>query len=191
MKPRLAALLTSLAVVSLSIAAWPAVDFLGVRFADRVEVGDGPLLLNGVGVRQATIFKVNVYVAGLYVRVPTTSRDEVLRVDRPKYFVAVMKRDVSRSDSAPAFRQGVERSAGPDAPTIHSEIAAFEGWMPSMHEGDRLSATFSPASGVTVTSTAKREPFRGSVQFGTALFGMWIGPRASDADLRQALLRAS
>jgi hypothetical protein len=187
-----AALVACLAVVALShVAAAAAVELFGVRFPERVTLGDESLVMNGVGVRRVTILKVGVYVAGLYVRVPTASSREVLRADRPKYLVAVMKRDVSRSDTAPAFREGVERSAGPNAPAIRSEIAAFESWVPSMREGQQLTAAFTPGSGVVVSSTATREPFRGSEQFGTALFGMWLGPQAADAELRQALLKGS
>jgi len=39
----------------------------GVNFPDQAQVGGGNLALNGLGLRQATAFKVNVYVAALYV----------------------------------------------------------------------------------------------------------------------------
>jgi hypothetical protein len=101
-----------------------------------------------------------------------------------------MKRDVSTEDGATAFRKGVERSAGADAPKIRSEIDSFARWIPSMREGQGLTVNYRPDSGVVVTSTAKKETFRGSVPFGTALFGVWIGPRPVDEDLRESLLRA-
>lgn len=83
-----------------------------------------------------------------------------------------MKRDVSRDDTAPAFRERVERSAGADAAAFRSEILAFKRWIPSMREGQ---VAFTPGTGVVVRSTPKDEAFRGSVRFGTALFGMWVG----------------
>jgi hypothetical protein len=166
-----------------------AADVSGVRFADRVTLDTGSLVLNGVGVRRATVFKVRVYAAGLYVRETTREASEVLRADRPKYLVAVMLRDVSRQDSVPVFREGIQRSAGSDAAAIRAESVAFEGWIPSMREGQSLSVAFSPESGVLVRSTAKAEAFRGSARFGTALFGVWVGPHAADADLRAGLLR--
>ena len=165
------------------------VEVDGVHFADRVTLDGESLLLNGVGTRRVTIFNVKVYVAGLYIRERTRSGAEVLRPDRRKYFVAVMKRDVSRDDTAPIFREGIERSARADSDALRSEILAFERWIPSMREGQQLMVAFTPSSGVAVRSTAKGEPFRGSIRFGTALFGMWIGPRAKDTDLRESLLR--
>lgn len=163
-------------------------DVAGVHFADQITVGSSTLALNGVGVRRVTIFQVKVYVAGLYLAQPTRDAAEVLRTDRPKYYLAVMKRDVSRDDTAPVFRAGIERSAGADLGAIRLEIAAFEQWVPSMSSGQALSVAFTPDSGVIVKSTARSEAFQGSVKFGTALFGMWVGPTATDTDLRAALL---
>ena len=40
----------------------------GVRLPDQVSVSGRNLVLNGVGVREAAVFMVNVYVAGLYPR---------------------------------------------------------------------------------------------------------------------------
>lgn len=167
-----------------------AVEVAGVRFAERITVGNTPLLLNGVGFRRVTFIKVKVYVAGLYVAKQTRDAAEILRTDRPKSLIAVMRRDVSAEDGASAFRKGVERSAGADAPKIRSEIDAFARWIPSMREGQGLTVNYNPDSGVVVTSAAKKEAFRGSVPFGTALFGVWIGPRPVDEDLRESLLRA-
>lgn len=178
----------AVALVALDPGTALGAELAGVRFAERVTLGDTPLLLNGVGARTVTVFAVKVYVAGLYVRDRTRDANEVLRVDRPKYFVAVMKRNVSREDSAPAFRGGVERSAGTDEPAIHAEIAAFERWIPTMRDGDQLMVSFTPGTGVVVKSTAKTEAFNGSIKFGTALFGMWVGPRATDSSLRDSLL---
>ena len=39
----------------------------GVNFPDQAQVDGSTLTLNGLGLRQATMFKVNVYVAALYV----------------------------------------------------------------------------------------------------------------------------
>lgn len=180
--------LAALPLVLLSVGALAA-EVAGVRFADQVTVGNAPLFLNGVGIRRVTVFNVKVYVAGLYVAARTRSATEILRVDRPKACMLVMKRDVSSDEGAGAFRKGIERSAGSDAPKVRPEIEAFARWIPSMRQGQGLTATFTPDSGVVITSTAKKDQFRGTVSFGTALFGVWIGPRPVDEDLRESLLR--
>ena len=126
--------------------------------------------------------------SGLYAREPTRNAAEVLRADRPKRLVAVMKRDLSRGDSVPLFRKGIERSAGRGAAAIRGEIDAFARWFPTLREGNWFAVNFTPSDGVVVSAMGKPELFRGSVQFGTALFGMWLGPGADDAGLRASLL---
>jgi long-chain acyl-CoA synthetase len=166
-------------------------DVAGVRLPDSVSSGGSTLVLNGAGVRKATVLRVQVYAAALYVTERTTNTLEILRDDRPKIFMAVMKRDVSRDQVAPAFREGVERSAGPDVPALRSEIDGFERWIPGMREGQNLTVAYAPGSGLTVSSSAKADVFKASHRFAVALFGMWIGPRATDADLRSALLKGA
>ena len=57
------------------------------------------MTLNGLGLRQATAFKVNVYVAALYV--PKTSSDaSALLAAAPKEIVLQFVRDVGASDIA-------------------------------------------------------------------------------------------
>ena len=42
-------------------------DCQGVSFSEQAQVDGSTLTLNGLGLRQATFLKVNVYVAALYV----------------------------------------------------------------------------------------------------------------------------
>jgi hypothetical protein len=180
-----------LAVIAIVPRAASGLDVAGVRLPDSVRSGGSTLVLNGAGVRKATVFRVQVYAAALYVRERTTNASEILREDQPKNLMAVMKRDVSHDQIAPAFREGVERSAGADAPALRSEIDAFERWIPGMREGQNLTVAYAPASGLTVSSSARADVFKATPRFAVALFGLWIGPRATDADLRTALLKGA
>jgi len=42
-------------------------ELAGVTFPDQISVDSRTLLLNGMGLREATILKVDVYVAALYL----------------------------------------------------------------------------------------------------------------------------
>ena len=58
--------LTAAALLAFSTAPLPAAECIGVSLPDLLEVqGQQPLVLNGMGVRKATLFKVKVYAAGL------------------------------------------------------------------------------------------------------------------------------
>ena len=56
-------ILTSALVAAPAMAGKKA----GVTMPDAIKVSDKTLTLNGMGLREATFLKVDVYVAGLYV----------------------------------------------------------------------------------------------------------------------------
>ncbi len=70
------------------------------------------LVLNGLGVREATIFKVDVYVAGLYLRQRSSDPSQILKTDESKVLDMVFVHDVSRDQMVDAWREGFEKKAG-------------------------------------------------------------------------------
>ena len=89
-----------------------------VNFPDQVQVAGSTLALNGLGLRQATVFKVNVYVAALYV--PKTSNDAnaILASTAPKQLVLQFVRNVSAEDIAKGWNEGFEKSAKGELPAL-------------------------------------------------------------------------
>ena len=73
-------------------------ECLSVKFPDRTVVDGSPLTLNGLGLRQATMLKVNVYVAALYVTKPSADSDAILSAPPPKQLILHFVRGVGRSD---------------------------------------------------------------------------------------------
>src|SRR5262245_43300615 len=53
-------------------------ECLKVSFPDQTVVDGSPLALNGLGLRQATVLRVNVYVAALYVTKPSADPGAIL-----------------------------------------------------------------------------------------------------------------
>ena len=70
----------------------------GVSFPEQVQSGRGTLKLNGLGLRQATIFKIDVYVGALYVTQTGADADAILQSNAPKEIVLHFVRDVGRAD---------------------------------------------------------------------------------------------
>jgi len=56
------------------------------------------LVLNGLGVRQATVFNVNVYVAAFYVAKPSNDGNVIPGANTPKELILQFLRNVSASD---------------------------------------------------------------------------------------------
>ena len=163
-----------------------AAEVAGVSFRDVYETPDTSLRLQGVGLlRYRTIFKG--YAAALYLGEgvePSRALGLVPRRLEIEYFWSIPAKAFARITI-----EGIEKSSSPEqAAALRDEIAAFNRLYRDVEPGDRYSLTYLPGSG---TELALNGEALGSVAgdvFSAALFAIWLGPRALDADLRTALL---
>ena len=145
----------------------------GVSFPDQAQVEGAALTLNGLGLRQATAFKVNVYVAALYV--PKTSSDaSALLAAAPKELVLQFVRDVGADDLRKGWNEGFEKNAKGELPALKDRIAMFNGWMADMKSGQRITLVHKPGAGVDVNvNGAAKGTIKGD-DFAKALFSIWL-----------------
>ena len=81
-----------------------AKDLAGLEFEDKQE----NLILNGLGIRKATVFKVKVYVAGLYLESQSANPVEIINSAQNKKIVMKFLRDVSSKKIRNAYVKGFE-----------------------------------------------------------------------------------
>jgi len=81
----------------------------GVNVPEQTQVQASTLMLNGLGLRQATMLKVNVYVAALYVAQKSTDANAILTANTPKKLVLHFVRDVDGADLTKAWDEGLGR----------------------------------------------------------------------------------
>jgi Chalcone isomerase-like len=172
-----------LALASPALAAQRA----GVDMPDTVKAADKTLVLNGIGVRQATIFNVKVYVAGLYVESKSTNPDELIRSAQVKRLDLVFVRDVDRDDITAAWLKGFKNN-GADMNKLHDRISQLNAWMPDLKKKDTMSFLYVPDKGVSVTVNGVAKGTIAGADFASALFGIWLGRDPADDDLKKGLL---
>ena len=108
----------ALAVVLVSAAPALAATCQNVTFPDSVKAGNAELLLNGLGLRKATMFNVKVYVAGLYLPQKSSDAGQILAANRPWRLELRFVRDVGVSD----IRNALEAHDAPTAMRIAHSI---------------------------------------------------------------------
>lgn len=178
-----------LVLVFLALLARPAMagKLAGVVMPDSVTVDGKSLVLNGMGIRKATIFNIKVYVAGLYLENKSHSGEEVIRSEQIKRYDVVLLRHVDRDDIIDVFRKGLKKN-GADMAKIKTRFDQFARWLSDFDERDTLSLVYVPGRGVTVTLKGTVKGVIGGADFASALFAIWLGPDPSDDDLKDALL---
>ena len=160
----------------------------GVTMPDQIQVGDKPLTLNGMGLREATIFKVDVYVAGLYLEHVSSDPAAIIAAKEEKRLVLRFVRDVDRDDIVKAWREGFEGNATVKVATLKPLIDRLNSWMGDFNDGDTLTFTYTPDVGVEVDVGSARKGVIASEDFARSLFAIWLGPKPPTGDLKKGLL---
>lgn len=185
-----------LRLLALLIGAWSAFpttgvsakECLGVGFPDQVQVAGSALQLNGLGLRQATVLKVNVYVAALYVDKTSSDASAILSAPGPKQLVLRFVRDVGASDLAKAWEEGFAANAKAQVPALRARIDTLKGWMGDMKKEQRLTFTHKPGAGIEVDVNGT---VKGTVEgddFARAFLSIWLGAQPPNTGIKTGLL---
>jgi len=167
-------------------SAWAA-EKAGVQLPDAHELGGQKLVLNGLGLREATIFAVDVYVAGLYLPSKTNDASAILAADVPKHLTMRFVRDVGRDNQVDAWREGFEKNAK-DYGAIEGKVEKLLGWMSDIDDGQSMSVSYVPGEGTTVSVKGETKGTIAGEDFQYALYRIYIGPNPPNEGLKTGLL---
>jgi len=185
-------LLLAVAALAATLPA-AAAEVAGVKFADQVEAGGKPLVLNGAGLRRKFIFKV--YAMALYLPAKAATAASVIDASGPKRIVIGMLRDVDAKTFSDALREGVEaNNSEVEVKAIEPRLEQLEAVMQKIgtaKEGMRIRLDWVPGAGtqVSIDGALADAPIAGE-DFYRALLRIWLGPHAVQDNLKQALLGA-
>jgi hypothetical protein len=170
-------------LVLLALAPAQARTLAGVELPDSVVVDGTTLVLNGMGLRQATALRVKAYVGGLYLEKRTSDANAVINSRQPKRVAMKFLRDIDRGRLASGWADELRKVGGKT-----SEITQFTSFIPDVKKDDAMSFTWRPGAGIEV---AKNGQVRGTVpgdDFARSLFTVWFGPEPGDENLKRGML---
>ena len=184
-----ALIVSTFALLCLSGSSATAAEISGVKLPDQVTVEGKTLKLNGTGLRQATILKVNVYAAGLYLQSPSGDGEAIANSDQPKSIEMVFMREVSAKQMADAFHEGFEKNCVADRAKLKPDLIKLQGLMKDMKKGDTMAYHFL-TDGVEVMIRGQKAGAVGDKAFSHQLIRCWIGKNPPNAGLKEGLLGA-
>jgi hypothetical protein len=160
----------------------------GVNFPDQAQVEGANLTLNGLGLRQATAFKVNVYIAALYVAKTSSDANALLGSNAPSELILQFVRNVGADDLRKGWSEGFEKNAKDQLPALKERIATLNSWMADVKTGERLTFIRKPGVGlqVDVNGAAK-----GTIQgddFAKAFLSIWLGADPPNPEIKAGML---
>ena len=181
-------LVQALVIMALSTGVAQAKECKGVNFPDQAQVEGSSLTLNGLGLRQATAFKVNVYVAALYVAKTSGDANALLGANTPSELILQFVRNVGVDDLRKGWTEGFEKNSKDQLPALKDRIAMLNGWMSDVKTGERLTFVHKLGAGLQVeVNGAVKGTIKGD-DFATAFLSIWLGADPPNPELKAGLL---
>ena len=178
----------ALVIMALSTGVAQAKECKGVNFPDQAPVEGSSLTLNGLGLRQATAFKVNVYVAALYVAKTSGDANALLGANTPSELILQFVRNVGVDDLRKGWTEGFEKNSKDQLPALKDRIAMLNGWMADVKTGERLTFIHKPGAGIQVdVNGAVKGTIKGD-DFAKAFLSIWLGADPPNPELKAGLL---
>lgn len=159
-----------------------------VNFPEQAQIDGGTLTLNGLGLRQATVLKVNVYVAALYVAKVSTDPQALLGSNTPKELILHFLHNASDDDLKKAWEEGFVHNAKEQLPALKERIEILKGWMADMKSGQRLTFIHKPGAGLQVDVNGTGKGTITGDDFATAFLSIWLGLHPPNPGLKSGLL---
>jgi hypothetical protein len=157
----------------------------GINFSDKVKVEGKELVLNGIGIRKATILKIKVYYGGLYLESKAKEPAAFLNTNSPKQIIMHFVREVDAKKLRDAFNEGME-AANSNYAAFKTQMDKFNSFIPDVVKNDLIAVTFLE-DGVLVSAKGKTSEKIGNSEFSRALLNIWF-TNARDENLKSGLL---
>jgi hypothetical protein len=164
-----------------------AAELEGVRLPDSWALGDRTLRLNGVGARVYSVFRVRVYVAGLYLDQPSRDGAAILASPAPKVVHLHMLYAVSREDSAKVWREAFAESCRDPCRLDPASADRFLALVRGVGKGTTLTYVFT-ADGVEVGMDGASLGAVPDPSLARLVLGTFIGEKPVSAELKKGLL---
>ena len=176
-------------VVAVSIGTPATAATCGsVTIADTARVGGSSLVHNGLGIRTATIFNVEVYVAGLYIPEKSVDAEAIIASNEPWRLMLKFVHDAEAPDIRDAFQQGFERVTGGNLAPLQDRMDRLDAQIVAIKEGEYLSFTYSPTTAsLTIDLNGRSGTIEGA-DFADAILSMSLGANPPNPSLKAGLL---
>ncbi len=182
----------------LAVALFPLIAVAGngyrdVEFGPSLTLDGKKLVLNGVGVRQASVFKVDVYAAALYLPERTSDGDALVAKPAPAVIQMAFFREVAATDTNKVWDFAFEKNCGTRCKEAAAGLELLKKTQPDVKAGDRMEYRFAgnKGSGPTTVSVLLGGNVVGKIdgaEFASVLLATWLGKEPPTERLKEGLL---
>ena len=161
----------------------------GVTLPRKVMSGKTTLNLNGGGIREK--LWIDLYVAGLYVKVKSNDANQIINSDeRMSMRIQIVSSLITSEKMSDAIEDGFRKSTNKNTKKLRERIDAFKAVFlaKELKDGDIFDIVYVPGTGVVIYTKKKIAAKIKGLDFKKALFGIWLGKKPVDNNLKKDLL---
>lgn len=163
-------------------------EISGVTPAATIEVGGQKLIFNGAGLREK--FFLDLYVGALYVTEKSTDGAALSNSDKSMAITLdIVSGLITSEKMITAINEGFENSTNGNTKPLEAKIAEFKStFNENIETGDHFVIAYVQNSGVEISKNGKKVKTIEGLDFKKALFGIWLGKKPADEDLKEGML---
>jgi len=182
-------LVVAATVCTLMVASPASAKKIGsANMPDSVTIGTEQVPLVGGGLRTRAVFKL--YAAALYANESGEGK-AVADADAPMAIhLHILSKLVNKNKMVAALKSGFKNSTGGDTSGIQDGIDKMIGAMNagSLERGVAYTLVYEPGVGTIMTRNGLNPVVIEGLEFKQALFGIWIGDKPAQANLKNRML---
>jgi hypothetical protein len=159
-----------------------------VKVDAKLAVEGQNLTLNGAGVREKMF--MDMYVGSLYVTKKSTDGNSVSSANEAMAIkLNIVSGLISSEKMTTAITEGFENSTGKKTAPLKAKIDKFKGFFKEkINKKDIFIIVYVPGEGVSVLKNGVKKGTIDGLDFKKALFGIWLGNKPADDDLKAGML---
>ena len=159
-----------------------------VKVDAKLAVEGQNLTLNGAGVREKMF--MDMYVGSLYVTKKATDGNTVSAANEAMAIkLNIVSGLITSEKMTSAITEGFENSTGKKTAPLKTKIDKFKGFFKEkINKSVIFIIVYVPSEGITVYKNGTKKGTIDGLDFKKALFGIWLGNKPADDDLKAGML---
>ncbi len=159
----------------------------GVKVDDKLSLEGKDLTLNGAGLREK--MWIDLYVGSLYVTKKSTNAQDIIdSKDAAAIKLNIVSGMITSDKMISAVNEGFENATNKNTASLKTKIDKFKGFFKEkINKGDSFIIMYDGNETIVYKNGAKKGSIEGH-DFKKALFGIWLGKKPADDDLKDGML---
>lgn len=155
---------------------------------NTITIGGSDLVLNGAGMREKVVF--DLYAGGLYLQSKSTDASTIINADETMAIkLDIVSGLISSKKMIKAVNDGFKKSMNGDTSSMTDKIEAFKGFFSDkIVKTNVFDIAYIKGKGSVVYKNGEEVGVIEGLEFKKALFGIWLGNKPADDDLKEAML---